>query len=135
MGKMPGGWQEELIIVASAVGVLDNPFYAARMGQPGRPLGVYFRMLVLGYPEGTGSRRGIAWRCRDSISLWEFLGYGLAKTRKRLSLKAHGVVFGWVVERLWESGLLRGKTVGVGATTLEANAAKRTIVQRDDGTE
>ena len=67
--------------------------------------------------------RGIAWRCRDSISLREFLGYGLAKTppehstlsktRKRLSLEAHGAVFGWVLERLKESGLLRGKTVGV----------------------
>ena len=100
---------------------------------------------MVGYLEGIGSERGIAWRCRDSISLREFLGYGLAKTppehstlsktRKRLSLEAHGAVFGWVLERLQESGLLRGRTVGVDSTTLEANAAMRAIVRRDDGTE
>ena len=120
-------------------------FYAERMGRPGLPPGVYFRMLMAGYLEGIGSERSIAWRCRDSISLREFLGYGLAKTppehstlsktRKRLSLEAHGAVFGWVLERLRESGLLRGKTVGVDSTTLEANAAMRAIVRRDDRTE
>ena len=169
IGKMPGGRQEELFIAASAVGALDNPFYAAldklprksgfdefaeetcrefyavRMGRPGLPTGVYFRMLMVGYLEGIGSERGIAWRCRDSISLREFLGYGLAKTppehstlsktRKRLSLEPHGAVFVWVLERLQESGLLRGKTLGVDSTTLEANAAMRAIVRRDDGTE
>lgn len=169
IGRMPGERQEELFIAASAVGALDNPFYAAldkllrksgfdefaeetcrefyaaRMGRPGLPPGVYFRMLMVGYLEGIGSERGIAWRCRDSISLREFLGYGLAKnppehstlskTRKRLSLEAHGAVFSWVLERLQESGLLRGKTLGVDSTTLEANAAMRAIVRRDDGTE
>ena len=132
IGRMPGERQEELFIAASAVGALDNPFYAAldkllrksgfdefaeetcrefyaaRMGRPGLPPGVYFRMLMVGYLEGIASERGIAWRCRDSISLREFLGYGLAKTppehstlsktRKRLSLEAHGAVFGWVLE-------------------------------------
>ena len=44
-------------------------------------------------------------------------------------------MFGWVLERLRESGLLRGKTVGVDSTTLEANAAMRAIVRSDDGTE
>ena len=104
IGKMPGARQEELFVAASAVRALDNPFYAAldrflresgfdefaeetcrefyaeRMGRPGLPPGVYFRMLMVGYLEGIGSERGIAWRCRDSISLREFLGYGLAKT-------------------------------------------------------
>ena len=169
IGRMPGARQEEFFIAASAVRALDNPFYAAldkllrkggfdafaeetcrefyaeRMGRPGLPPGVYFRMLMVGYLEGIGSERGIAWRCRDSISLREFLGYGLAKappehstlskTRKRLSLEAHGAVFGWVLERLRESGLLKGRTVGVDSTTLEANAAMRAIVRRDDGTE
>ena len=169
IGRMPGERQEELFIASSAVQALDNPFYAAldkllrksgfdefaeetcrefyaaRMGRPGLPPGVYFRMLMVGYLEGIGSERGIAWRCRDSISLREFLGYGLAKTppehstlsktRKRLNLEAHGAVFGWVLERLQESGLLQGKTVGVDSTTLEANAAMRAIVRRDDGTE
>ena len=166
---MPEERQEELFIAADAVGALDNPFYAAldkllrkrgfdafaeetcrefyaeRMGRPDLPPGVYFRMLMVGYLEGIGSERGIAWRCRDSISLREFLGYGLAKTapehstlsktRKRLSLEAHGAVFGWMLEVLQESGLLKGKTVGVDSTTLEANAAMRAIVRRDDGTE
>ena len=169
IGRMPSDRQKELFIAASAVGALDNPFYAAldkllrksgfdefaeetcrefyaaRMGRPGLPPGVYFRMLMVGYLEGIGSERGIAWRCRDSISLREFLGYGLSKTppehstlsktRKRLSLEAHGAVFVWVLERLQESGLLKGKTVGVDSTTLEANAAMRAIVRRDDGTE
>ena len=169
IGRMPGARQEELFIAASAVGALDNPFYEAldkllrergfdgfaedtcrefyaeRLGRPGLAPGVYFRMLMVGYLEGIGSERGIAWRCRDSISLREFLGYGLvkappehstlSKTRKRLSLEAHGAVFGWVLEVLRESGLLRGKTVGVDSTTLEANAAMRAIVRRDDGTE
>ena len=44
-------------------------------------------------------------------------------------------MFVWVLERLQESGLLKGKTVGVDSTTLEANAAMRAIVRRDDGTE
>ena len=120
-------------------------FYAGNRGRPGVPPGVYFRMLMVGYLEGIGSERGIAWRCADSFSLREFLGYGLAenppehstlsKTRKRLSVEAHAAVFGFVLERLRASGLLRGKTLGVDATTLEANAAMRTIVWRDNGTE
>ena len=71
---------------------------------------MYFRMLLIGYLNGIGSERGIAWRCADSISLHEILGYGLAKnppdrssvsrTRRRLSLKAHEAVFSWVLERL-----------------------------------
>ena len=99
-------------------------FYAERMGRPGLPPGVCFRMLVVGYLEGIGSERGIAWRCRDSISLREFLGYGLAKTppehstlsktRERLSLEAHGAVFGWVLEVLRESGAAEGRDRGGG---------------------
>ena len=104
IGRMPGARQEALFVAASAVRALDHPFYAAldkllrrsgfdefaeetcrefypeRMGRPGLPPGVYCRMLMVGFLEGIGSERGIAWRCRDSISLREFLGYGLAKT-------------------------------------------------------
>ena len=98
-------------------------FYAPRRGRPSIPPGVYFRMLLVGYLEGVGSERGIAWRCANSISLREFLGYGLSnnppdhssvsRTRRRLSLEAHEAVFAWVLERLRSEGLLSGKTLGV----------------------
>ena len=120
-------------------------FYAERMGRPGLAPGVYFRMLMVGYLEGIGSERGIAWRCSDSIGLREFLGFGLhgnppdhstvSKTRKRLSLEAHRIVFNRVLEILRDSGLLKGETLGVDSTTLEANAALRTIVRRNSGIE
>ena len=118
-------------------------FYAPRRGRPSIPPGVYFRMLLVGYLEGVGSERGIVWRCADSISLREFLGYGLSnnppdhsrvsRTRRRLSLEAHEAVFAWVLKRLRSEGLLSGKTLGVDSTTLEASAALRSIVRRDDG--
>ena len=113
-------------------------------GKPGIPPEVYFRMMMVGYLEGIGSEHEIAWRYADSISLREFLGYGLSenppehstlpKTRKRLSVEAHAAVFGHVLALLQESDLLTGKTLGVDATTLEANAALRAIVRRADGT-
>ena len=167
LGKRRKGRQQELFVAASEIRALGNPFYRAldklleehgfdefaeetcrefyaeKRGRPGIPPGVYFRMLVVGYLEGIGSERGIAWRCGDSISLREFLGYGLernppehsglSKTRKRLSVEAHAAVFSRVLEVLRGSGLLSGKTLGVDATTLEANAAMRSIVRRDDG--
>ena len=120
-------------------------FYAEKRGRPGIPPGVYFRMLIVAYLEGIGSERGIAWRCADSLSLRRFLGYGLSKnppehsslskTRKRLSVDAHAAVFSHVLDLLQASGLLRGQTLGVDATTLEANAALRSIVRRDSGAE
>ncbi|MCY4158405.1 MAG: transposase [Bacteroidetes bacterium] len=118
-------------------------FYAERVGRPGLAPGGYFRMLMIGYLEGLGSERAIAWRCSDSISLRTFLGYTvtepapdhstLSKTRKRLSVEVHMKVFVWVLSRLKEAGLLRGKTLGIDSTTLEANAAMRSIVRRDTG--
>src|SRR5687767_7947236 len=54
---------------------LARPFYAEVLGRPSIPPGVYFRMLFVGYLEGIDSQRGIAWRCSDSRSLQEFLGY------------------------------------------------------------
>ena len=114
-------------------------------GAAGHSTGVYFRMLIVGYLEGSGSERGIAWRCADSLSLRRFLGYGLSKnppehsslskTRKRLSVDTHAAVFSHVLDLLRASGLLHGHTLGVDATTLEANAAMRSIVRRDSGAE
>ena len=118
-------------------------FYADRSGRPGIPPGVYFRMLMIGYLERIDSERGIAWRCADSLSLREFLGYDLTEStpdhstlsviRTRVDLETHQEVFTWILQCLAERGLLKGKTIGIDATTLEANAAMRSIVRRDTG--
>ena len=116
-------------------------FYSEDRGRPSIPPGVYFRMILVGYFEGIDSERGIAWRCADSLGLREFLGYGpterppnhssLSVIRRRIDLETHREVFTWVLKVLKEHGLLKGKTVGIDATTLEANAAMRAIVRRD----
>jgi len=112
-------------------------------GQPSIPPGVYFRMLLVGYFEGIDSHRGIAWRCADSLSLREFLGVPLGKqtpdhstlglTRKRLPEEVFDEMFQFVLAIAENQRLLGGKTVGVDSTTLEANAAMKTIVRRDTG--
>ena len=118
-------------------------FYAERLGRPSLPPGMYFRLLLLGYFEGLDSERGIAWRAQDSLSIRRFLGLGvtesspdhstISRTRRLIDVETHGKVFSWVLGLLSESGLVSGKTVGVDATTLEANAALRSIVRRDTG--
>lgn len=122
---------------------LCRKFYHDQLGRPGIPPGMYFRMLLIGYFEGIDSERGIAWRCADSRTLGAFLGYGLTEStpdhsslsiiRHRIDLETHREVFTWVLRALCEQGLLKGKTVGVDATTLEANAAMRSIVRNDTG--
>ena len=118
-------------------------FYAETMGRPGLAPGIYFRMQLIGYFEGIDSERGMAWRCADSLSLREFIGAGLtgavpdhssvSRTRRLIDLETHGSVFSWMLGVLAENGLVDGKTVGVDASTLEANAAMRSIVRRDTG--
>lgn len=118
-------------------------FYAERQGRPSIPPGVYFRMLFVGYFEGLDSQRGIAWRCNDSLSLREFIGVGatgrcpdhssLTVIRKRLPLEIHESVFALVLGIAREKRLLDGKTIGVDATLLEANAAMKSIVRRESG--
>ena len=117
--------------------------YADNIGRPGLAPGVYFRIMLVGYMEGLGSERGMAWRCNDSLALREFLGYDLtenppehstlSKTRKRLTEEVHDEFFVWALKLVRKAGLLRGKTLGVDSTTLEANAAMRSIVRRDTG--
>ena len=117
--------------------------YAPRRGRPSLPPGRYFRMLLIGYFEGIDSERGLEWRCADSLSLREFLRLSerervpdhswLSRTRSRLPLDVHDQVFTWVLERLAERGLIKGERIGVDASTMEANAALRTIVRRDSG--
>jgi len=119
------------------------PYYASRRGRPSVPPGRYFRMHLVGYFEGIDSERGLEWRCSDSLSLREFLRLAttepvpdhswLSRTRARLPLEVHEAVFAWVLERLAEHGLVKGDRIGVDASTMEANAALRTIVRRDDG--
>src|ERR1019366_7155774 len=118
-------------------------FYAPKMGRPGVSPGVYFRLLLMGYFEGLDAERAMAWRAADSLSLRSFLRIGLdegvpdhstiSRTRRLIDLETHREVFGWVLGVIAEKGLLKGKTVGIDATTLEANAALRSIVRRDSG--
>lgn len=118
------------------------PFYQDG-GRPGIPPGVYFRMLFIGYFEGIDSQRGIAWRCEDSLSLRQFLGIPLTEgtpdhstlslTRRRLDEAVFEQVFGFVLGIAETEGLLKGKTLAVDSTTLEANAAMKSIVRKDSG--
>ena len=122
---------------------LCAPFYAETMGRPGLPPGQYFRLLMLGYFEGLDSERAIAWRAADSISVRQFLGLAwgeqpadhstVSRTRRRIDVETHRAIFTWVLSRLAEAGLIKGQTLGIDATTLEANAALRSIVRRDTG--
>jgi len=122
---------------------LCSAFYASIMGRPSLAPGRYFRLLMLGFFEQIESERGIAWRAADSLSVRAFLGLELdeappdhstiSRTRRLIDLETHQAVFGWILERLSKAGLVNGKTVGVDATTLEANAALRSIVRRDTG--
>lgn len=118
-------------------------FYAEKLGRPSLAPAVYFRLLLVGYFEGIDAERGIAWRLADSLTLREFVGFGLndgtpdhstiSRTRRLIDLEAHQEVFAWIVQLLARHGLVKGKTLGVDATTLEANAALRSIVRRDTG--
>jgi transposase len=118
-------------------------FYANNNGRPSLAPGIYFRLLLLGYFEGIDSERGIAWRVADSLGLRRFLGIGLdestpdhstiSRTRRLIDVDTHRKVFFWVLGLLADRGLLKGKRIGIDATTLEANAALRSIVRRDNG--
>lgn len=118
-------------------------YYANGKGRPSIPPGVYFRMLLIGYFEGMGEDRAIAWRCADSLSLRMFLGFGLdeatpdhsslSRIRDRIPLDVHQEVFSFVLKMLEGKGLLRGRKVAVDSTTMEANAAMRHLIRKDDG--
>jgi transposase len=118
-------------------------FYAGEVGRPGLAPGIYFRLLMVGYFEGIDSERGIAWRASDSLSIRSFVRIALdesvpdhstiSRTRRLMDVETHQAVFQWVLGVLAEKKLLKGTTIGVDATTLEANAALRSIVRRDSG--
>ncbi len=119
------------------------PFYAATIGRPSLTPGTYFRLLLVGYFEGIDSERGIAWRSADSLALRGFLGLGLdeavpehstiSRTRRLIDVETHRAVFTWILQVLATADLIKGTTIGIDATTLEANAALRSIVRRDSG--
>jgi len=119
------------------------PFYAETVGRPSLTPGTYFRLLLIGYFEGIDSERGIAWRTADSLALRGFLGLGLdevppehstiSRTRRLIDVETHRAVFTWILQVLATADLIKGKTIGIDATTLEANAALRSIVRRDSG--
>jgi transposase len=118
-------------------------YYADGVGRPSLVPGVYFRLMLIGFFEGIDSERGIAWRVSDSLSLRDFLGYGIdestpdhvtiSRTRRLIEVETHQKVFSWVLEQLAQARLVQGKTIGVDSTTLEANAAMKSIVRRATG--
>jgi transposase len=118
-------------------------YYHARLGRPSLQPGVYFRSLLIGYFEGIGAERGIAWRLADSLALRRFVGIALdeytpdhstiSRTRRLIDVDTHREVFAWVLGVLADRGLLQGQRIAIDATTLEANAAMRSIVRRDTG--
>ena len=122
---------------------LCDRFYAPGMGRPSLAPGRYFRLLLVGYFEGIDSERGITWRATDSLAVRSFLRLAvdeappdhstIARARRLIDLETHRTVFTWVQQRLVEAGRLKGKTIAIDATTLEANAAMRSIVRRDTG--
>jgi len=122
---------------------LCRRYYKGPLGRPSITPGTYFRALLLGFFEGIDSERGIAWRLADSLSMRKFIDYALteetpdhstiSRTRRLYSLETHKAVFRWVLKILAQEGLLKGKTVSIDATMLEANAALRSLVRRDNG--
>src|ERR1700716_1782465 len=118
-------------------------FYHNKLGRPSLPPGQYFRIMMIGFFEGLDRERGIAWRLADSLTLRHFLSIGLdektpdhvtiSRTRRLIDGETHQRIFTWVLERLAQGGLIKGRTIGVDSTTLEANAAMKSIVRRDTG--
>ena len=116
-------------------------FYHEKLGRPSLPPGMYFRLMMMGFFEGLDSERGIAWRVADSLTLRQFLQIGLdertpdhvtiSRTRRLIDEATHQRVFGWVLQQLARGGLMKGKTIGIDSTTLEGNAAMKSIVRRD----
>jgi transposase len=118
-------------------------FYHQKLGRPSLAPGLYFRIMMIGFFEGLESERGIAWRVADSLTLRAFLSIQLdeatpdhvtiSRTRRIIDAETHQRIFTWFLELLAQAGLIKGKTIGVDSTTLEANAAMKSIVRRDTG--
>ncbi len=53
----------------------------------------------------------------------------VSRMRRLIDVETHQAIFTWVLQRLADAKLVKGKTIGIDATTLEANAALRSIVR------
>ena len=116
-------------------------FYHHKLGRPSLPPGQYFRIMMIGFFEGLDSERGIAWRLADSFTLGQFLSIGLdektpdhvtiSRTRRLIDGETHQRIFTGMLEQLAQAGRIKGRTIGVDSTTLEANAAMKSIVRRE----
>jgi transposase len=136
LNEVLAGWKFDPFVEG-----LCAKFYQDKIGRPSLEPGKYFRLMLIGYFEGIDSERGMAWRCSDSLSPRAFVGYRLdevstehstiSRTRRLIDLETHQEVFQWVLKVLADYDLVGGKTVGIDATTLEANAAMRSIVRKD----
>src|SRR5260370_36298197 len=96
-------------------------------------------VILRGLPANGASLGGVLIRCRCAISCgWRPgrrfpITRGCRRRAGGFPNEVHEKVFGWVLQHVAEQGLVQGKRVGVDASTMEANAALRTIVRRDDG--
>jgi hypothetical protein len=114
------------------------------MGAPSLPPGRYFRMHMIGYFESLDEPSRASRGAADSYSLRDFLRFSNrdkapdrswpSRTRSRLPHEPHKKVFGWVLKLVAERGLLKGERIGVDGSTMEANAALRTIPGSSPGT-
>lgn len=124
---------------------LCRPFYAERGegGRPGIDPVVYFKMLLVGFFENLSSERAIAARCADSLSIRQFLHYDLTEAtpdhsslsviRNRLDIDVFQQVFALILAALKQHKLVKGKKLGIDASTLEANASMRSIQHQMTG--
>ena len=55
----------------------------------------------------------------------------ISRTRRLIDVETHRAVLTWILQVLATADLIKGKTIGIDGTTLEANAALRSIVRRD----
>ena len=111
------------------------------LGRPGIDPVVYFKMLMIGFFDNIASERSIAERCSDSISIRFFLGYGLTETtpdhstlsviRERLGEDIYQAVFLVMLTALQAHGLLQGQQIGLDTSVIEANAALKSLVNRN----
>lgn len=122
---------------------LARRHYALGIGRPSLPPGTYVRALMVGHFEGISSERGIAWRLADSMGIRDFLGYSITEqtpdhstisgTRRRLPKEFHTEAFAIILEILAKHGLVRGETLAIDSSTMEANAAMKSLVGRGAG--